>query len=364
MATDAPQDSHAAPLQDAGPSVPVHGGDLAAAVLRHGRPHAQWMDLSTGLNPHPYPVPPLADDTWHRLPEPSAALRAAAIACYGAPDMLPVAGTQAAIQNLPLSRMRSHGKANVAVSAPSYAEHAFCWAQAGHRVRPTAYAALAAAAADVAVDVLVVCNPNNPTGASVSPETLLAWHAALAARGGWLVVDEAFGETAPALSIAGASARPGLIVLRSLGKFFGLAGVRLGFVGAEPALLAALSAQIGPWSVSSAAQQIGCAALNDTGWQHATRTLLAREGSRLRQLLQRHGMDSAGTDLYQWWALPPERAQACHAHLAQAGIWARLFVDAAAGIRLGLPADEQGWQRLEAALAAWPHGAEATCATA
>lgn len=341
-----------------------HGGNLAVAVLRYHRPRAQWIDLSTGLNPHPYPVPALADTLWHRLPEPSAALRAAAIAYYGAPDMLPVAGTQAAIQNLPLLRMRSHGTANVAVSAPSYAEHAFCWSQAGHRVRPTAYAALAAAAADADIDVLVVCNPNNPTGDCAAPETLLAWHAALAARGGWLVVDEAFGDTAPALAIAAESARPGLIVLRSLGKFFGLAGVRLGFAGAEPALLAALAAQIGPWSVSGPAQEIGCAALGDTGWQQNTRTLLASEGDRLRQLLQRHGIASAGTDLFQWWALSPEQAQACHAHLAQAGIWARLFVDAAAGIRLGLPADEQGWQRLDAALAGLPSDPEAACATA
>jgi len=317
-----------------------HGGKLREAMLRYGG--SDWIDLSTGINPVGYPAPALDADAWQRLPEPDPDLVRAACAYYDARHLLPVAGTQAAIQALP----RLRAPARVSVSAPSYAEHAHHWGRHGHTLRQVPYALLDQAVRDS--DVVVVVNPNNPTGETVAPERLLAWHAQLAARGGWLVVDEAFGDTARAGSIAAYADRPGLIVLRSVGKFFGLAGLRLGFVGAAPDLLVQLDDLLGPWAVSGPAQQVALAALRDRGWQDATQQRLARDGERLRALLP---AGASGTPLFHWW--PESRPEAFHEHMARRAIWVRLFRDAARGIRIGLPAHAAHWHRLEQAIKEW-----------
>lgn len=322
-----------------------HGGNLRAAMARFTRSHNEWIDLSTGINPQPYPVHALAASAWHRLPEPFPALTAAARDYYNAPNLLAVAGTQAAIQALP----RLRGSSRVAVAGPTYAEHAYQWQRAGHEVREVGYDALDDVVSHC--EVLVICNPNNPTGATVAPEALLGWASRLAARGGWLIVDEAFGDTVPVLSVARFSDRAGLIVLRSVGKFFGLAGLRLGFVAAERTLLLGLEEVLGPWAVSGPAQQIGCAALTDIAWQTAMRAQLSDAGLRLQALLEQHAITSRGTALFQWW--PEPQAIAFRQHLAEAGIWVRLFDTGARGIRVGLPPDEGGWERLNVALAGW-----------
>lgn len=324
-----------------------HGGNLRAAQARYGG--TDWIDLSTGINPHGYPAPAPSADAWHRLPERDPGLVRAACAYYGAPHLLPVAGTQAAIQALPRLRTALAGPARVTVAGPSYAEHAHHWGRHGHAMREVAYDALGDAVG--ASDVVVIVNPNNPTGATVAPERLLDWAAHLAARGGWLVVDEAFGDTARALSVAGHVGQPGLVVLRSVGKFFGLAGLRLGFVGAEEPLLAALDDLLGPWAVSGPAQEIAIAALRDHGWQQATRTRLARDGARMHALLADHGIDAHGTPLFHWWAAPC--AEDFHQHMARRAIWVRLFPGAARGIRVGLPRNESAWLRIEQALREW-----------
>jgi cobalamin biosynthetic protein CobC len=320
-----------------------HGGNLREAQRHYGG--ADWIDLSTGINPVGYPVPALDPDAWHRLPEADPALAAAACAYYGADQLLPVAGTQAAIQALPRLRPPSR----VTVAAPSYAEHAHHWAQHGHALRQVAYPMLEDAVGGS--DVVVVCNPNNPTGEVVPPAMLLRWARELTARGGWLVVDEAFGDTAPELSVAAHAGQPGLVVLRSVGKFFGLAGLRLGFVAAEAPLLAALADLLGPWAVSGPAQSIALAALRDTPWQQAAQARLGRDGARLRGLLAAHGIQASGTPLFHWWAEP--RPEEFHEHMARHAIWVRLFRQAARGIRLGLPARERDWDRIEHALQEW-----------
>lgn len=320
-----------------------HGGNLRDAARYYGRD--DWIDLSTGINPHGYPAPAPSPGAWLRLPEPDPALLAAACAYYCAPQLLPVAGTQAAIQALP--RLRAPSR--VAVSAPSYAEHAHHWGQHGHQLRQVAYAELEAAV-DVS-DVVVVVNPNNPTGETIAPERLLDWATRLQAHGGWLIVDEAFGDTTTALSVAMHASQPGLIVLRSIGKFFGLAGLRLGFVAAHDSLLRDLADLLGPWTISGPAQEIALAALTDSVWQHATRTSLCQSGERMTHLLLEHGIASSGTALFRWW--PQMQPQDFHAHMAARGIWCRLFRDAARGIRVGLPAGEPEWHRFEHALHEW-----------
>jgi cobalamin biosynthetic protein CobC len=320
-----------------------HGGNLRDAAARFG--HRAWIDLSAGLNPHGYPAPALAASAWHRLPEPDPQLLQLAAAYYGAPSLLAVAGTQAAIQALPQLRAPSP----VVVAAPSYAEHAHHWAMHGHRMRQVDYAALDGAVDEC--DVMVVCNPNNPTGATVPPRQLLDWAARLARRGGWLVVDEAFADTAPALSVAAYSGQAGLVVLRSIGKFFGLAGARVGFVAAAPALLKPLADLLGPWTISGPAQQITIAALGDLAWQRAAVERLAADGERLRALLRAHGIASHGSALFQWW--PEPQPEAFWQHMAERGIWVRLFTKAARGIRLGLPPNDTAWRALDAALTDW-----------
>lgn len=316
-----------------------HGGNLRDAA-RFGR--SDWIDLSTGLNPHGYPAPALAADAWHRLPETDPELLRAASDFYGAPRMLAVAGTQAAIQALP--RLRAPSR--VVVAAPSYAEHAHHWSMHGHTLREVPYDQLDAALPGC--DVMVLCNPNNPTGATVAAERLRDWALQLASRGGWLVVDEAFADVTPDTSVAAWSDRRGLIVLRSVGKFFGLAGVRVGFVGAHHELLERLADALGPWTVSGPAQQIARAALEDRAWQHATRIRLLADGTRLRRLLCAHGIASAGSPLFQWW--PEARPGPCWQHMAERGIWVRQFSH---GIRLGLAPDETAWHRLDIALNEW-----------
>ena len=333
-----------------------HGGNLRDAVKNFGRPLEDWIDLSTGINPYFYPVPTVSAQAWHRLPEPSDALIDAAKSYYKAPQILPVAGTQAAIQALPRLRHTTHPTSRVVVSAPSYAEHAYQWRQAGHAVTECLYAELDAAVP--AADVVVVCNPNNPTGEMLEATQLLTWSRHLAARGGWLIVDEAFADTIPGISVAAHSQQPGLIVLRSVGKFFGLAGIRLGFVAAESSLLRMLSSFLGPWTISGPAQEIAIAALRDSHWQQQTTQHLQEQGYRLRSLLLTHQISSSGTDLFQWASHRDLNSctEIFWQSMAQHGIWLRWFAEGAArphGVRFGLPGSEAGWERLEHALFAW-----------
>lgn len=322
-----------------------HGGRLRAAAQRFGIPRADWLDLSSGLAPEPWPVPAIPLEAWARLPEDDDGLEAIAAACYGAPAALAVAGSQAAIQALPQLRPASR----VGVLEPCYAEHAQAWQRAGHCL-----VRLAAEEIDVQLDqldALVLANPNNPTGQRFSPAQLLDWHGRLQARGGWLLVDEAFIDCTPEFSLAAHSDRPGLIVLRSFGKFFGLAGIRLGFVLAEAALLEQLRQRLGPWAVSGPARVVGLQALaaSSAAARRQRAEQLQAAGQRLAALLETCGLTPCGgTALFQWLRIPA--AAELHEFLARRGILVRLFAEPAS-LRFGLPADETGWQRLAQALA-------------
>ena len=188
----------------------LHGGDLGQARAAFGEPEGGWIDLSTGVNPWPWPAPPLSPDALTRLPseEGLADLAAAAARAFGARRALPVPGAQAAIQHLP--HLLPPG--DVAVVSPTYGEHAPAWEAAGHRVRRVAE--------PMPAGVLVVANPNNPDGRSWRPDELLDLDCGL------LVVDESFVDAVPELSLAGHGQ---VVVLRSFGKFYGLPGLRLGF---------------------------------------------------------------------------------------------------------------------------------------
>jgi cobalamin biosynthetic protein CobC len=239
----------------------------------------------------------------------------------------------------------------VACLTPIYAEHPQAWERAGHKLRRLQGATLPRALAAATPNILL-CNPNNPTARQFTRNELLDAAAQLNKRGGTLVVDEAFGDADPencVADVAGTEAAPNLIVLRSLGKFFGLAGARVGFLFAQPDLLARMAEAIGPWAVSHPARAVATAALADRPWQTATRRTLAAASARLAVLLAPLG-EGVGNALFHW--LPCAEATALHDFLAQRGILVRLFSDIP-GLRFGLPGNETEWQRLAAAIEEW-----------
>lgn len=321
-----------------------HGGRLREAACRYSIPLDAWLDLSTGINPKGWPVPMLAADCWQRLPQEDDGLEQAAAAYYGSGELLPVAGSQAAIQALP--RLRQPGR--VGLLAPSYAEHGAAWRTQGHQLVELHAEAITQALPQL--DVLLLVNPNNPTGKRFTPEQLLAWHQSLSARGGWLIVDEAFIDATPEQSLVHHAGEEGLVLLRSVGKFFGLAGVRVGFVFAWSELRQRLAALLGPWAVSGPSREVARRAFADSPWQEATRIRLLRDSERLHTLLAAHGLTpTGGTALFCYCR--SDVAAGLHEALARQGILTRLFHETMA-LRFGLPGSEKDWQRLTCGLAA------------
>jgi L-threonine-O-3-phosphate decarboxylase len=319
-----------------------HGGRLQRAAREYGIPVEQWLDLSTGISPFGWPVAEIPPSAWQRLPEDDDGLMEVAAAYYEAPHVLPVAGSQAAIQALPCLR----GSSRVGIIAPGYAEHAQAWQRAGHRVECLAVDALLDQVGQW--DVLVLIHPNNPGGEHFDVPALLRIHAELASRGGWLVVDEAFMDVTPQDSLCPYTDRDGLIVLRSAGKFFGLAGARAGFVCATLTLLAALQEQLGPWTLSGPTRYVLKQALADRVWHLSARMRLATASKRLAAVLARHGLGpAAGCSLFQWCRF--DQAPTVHRALARHGILTRLF-DTPPSLRFGLLPDDAAFERLDKAL--------------
>lgn len=325
----------------------LHGGDLDAARRQFPRAPEPWIDLSTGVNPQSYQVPELATEIWSRLPQPSSAraLREVAARRYGAatPErIVAAAGTQALIQIIP----RLVGQSRVAVLGPTYREHAAAWRREGHQVIEISDLASAKSAR-----VVVVVNPNNPTGRVVPADELRDLAATLDQRDGFLVVDEAFADVmAPEISIISGLPRATL-VLRSFGKTYGLAGLRLGFGIAHEEIALRLRDLLGPWSVSGPAIAVGVVALADDRWLKRSREKLESGGLRLDALLQAAGCAAiGGTPLFRLVSHP--KAQDVVDALGRHGIHVRHFSEQPAWLRFGLPRSEQAWQRLELALRA------------
>lgn len=331
-----------------------HGGKLIQAARQYNIPVDEWLDLSTGLNPLPWSANMVPIDAWSRLPEDDDGLIQAARDYYGGEQLLAVAGSQAAIQALPRLRDPS---SRIAILDPAYAEHVHAWQSNGYAVTP-----ISAADIDNAVDqhdVILLVNPNNPTGECFSLEQCLNWHGRLQKRGGWLIVDEAFIDSTPEHSLVAHSQQQGLIVLRSLGKFFGLAGARVGFIFAEQDLLEKLSELLGPWPISGPSRCVAKLALHDKEWQTKTCTSLKQQGQRLHKLLSDYDLNpDGGTTLFQW--VISTDAKLIHEQLAGQGILTRLF-HKPCSLRFGLPATEKQWSRLEQALASLATDANTTC---
>jgi cobalamin biosynthesis protein CobC len=358
-----------------------HGGDLSAARQMFPGAPEPFVDLSTGINPNPYPVPALPADLYARLPDSAALARlvAAAVTAYRAPSaahLVAAPGTQIL---LPLiASLVPPGRATVL--APTYIEHARAAALVGHAVTEVSDIG---ALGDAGLAILT--NPNNPDGRLLAKDELIAVARKLQARGGLLVIDEAFMDAGPvdaslaseslaseslaseslaseslaseslaseslaSESLAGEVGLGNVVVLRSFGKFFGLAGLRLVFAIGAPALVERIKSLLGPWAVSGPALAIGTQALADRAWIGATQDRLAQAANRLDAILTGADLNIVGgTTLF--------RLARCHAaaklfhHLGCAGIFVRRFPDHADWLRFGLPAAEPEWQRLQNAM--------------
>ena len=313
-----------------------HGGNLDVAMRRFGGCAEDWIDLSTGINRRPYPVPQLQPRSWSALPSRADidSLHEAARQAYQTTaPVLAIAGAQTAIQLLP--RLAASGRARVLV--PTYNEYTATLKSAGWDVEAVADLEDLAGA-----DLAVVVNPNNPDGRQHDPATLLA----LLPRVGRLVVDESFADVVPGISLASQAGRPGLLVLRSFGKFYGLAGLRLGFVLGSEADVAAFASMAGPWPVSGAAIEIGRRALTDRDWARENAARLAREAPRLDALTGFRLV--GGTPLFRLYETGD--ADTAQEHLGRAHIWSRIFGGRPGWLRLGLPGEEREWERVAAAL--------------
>jgi len=310
-----------------------HGGDLAAAAAAFGGQIAQWLDLSTGINPQAYPVGVADPRAWRALPgrEAEAALAAAARAFWRVPEsaaVLAAPGASALIARIPaLGR-----PGPVDIPGPTYSEHARAFAFHGWQVQ-------SAPTAPVAARVLV--NPNNPDGR--------IWSEGAAGQASLVVIDESFCDTVPQSSLIRLAARPGVIVLKSFGKFWGLAGLRLGFAIGDSAHVRRLAMTLGPWAVSGPALAIGARALSDHAWAETTRERLRDDAARLDRIMAGAGAKAeGGTALFRLYRV--RDAAALHRQLARHHILVRTFDYEPAWVRLGLPGTESDWRRLEAAL--------------
>ncbi|MFB2563875.1 threonine-phosphate decarboxylase CobD [Rhizobium sp. IMFF44] len=322
----------------------VHGGGITAAARQYGGRPEEWLDLSTGINPNPVTLPEIPVMAWHRLPDQHLQERAreAARSYYRSGDILPlpVPGTQSVIQLLP--RLVSDG--SVAILSPTYGEYARAFMLAGLQVHQVS------TVAELTADdrLIIAVNPNNPDGRMLPIDQLRDLHDRLRSQGGILLVDEAFGDMEPAASVAPlAASMPNLIIFRSFGKFFGLAGLRLGFVIAEAAILTRFEDWLGPWAVSGPALSIAASLMeSDTS---AIRNRILQRHSALQTILRRGKLQVAGgTALFALVA--DDRVEGIYTHLCRHHILVRKFDYAGNWLRFGLAPDEAADERLAGVL--------------
>lgn len=309
-----------------------HGGRLSAAMAAYPNAPRPWIDLSTGINPEPWRGLRASVAELSRLPDPAglAELEAAAARAFGVADparVVATAGAEAGLRLLPML-MRA---TDVDIVSPTYAGHEAAWRAHGARVQAITRGGLSTSTADAAV----VVNPNNPDGATIARDDLAAAVEGRSAKGRWTIVDESFVEVAPELSVADVTAER-LVVLRSFGKFYGLAGLRLGFVIAAPAVAARLRTLQGEWPVSAEAIAMGTEAYADAGWRATTQADLARRAGELDELLASSGLTvRGGTSLFR--LVEARDAAAVFQALCEAGILTRPFADQTDLLRVGLP---------------------------
>jgi cobalamin biosynthetic protein CobC len=308
-----------------------HGGGLDAAASAFGGAREDWLDLSTGINPIAYPLGTIPEGAWTALPDRAAMDRftTAARSFWGVPDgaeIIAAPGASALIARLPglLTGQR------VRIEGPTYNEHAAAFEAAGWTV-----------AGDGVADASVSVHPNNPDGRRMAEAEI--------GQAANTIIDESFCDTCPEASLAVHAPTQGVVVLKSFGKFWGLAGLRLGAMIAAPEMCRRMAEALGPWPVSGPALEIGARALEDRAWAETTRQRLARDAARLDAMMAANGGELVGgTTLFRTYAFAD--AQAMQARLARSRIWVRIFPYSKTWVRSGLPGGEDDWRRLWDAL--------------
>lgn len=306
-----------------------HGGRIDAAIKRFGGARDGWLDLSTGINPIPYPLPDIPAADWQNLPDEGAedALLAAARRFWRLPDGADIVASQGAsalIATLP----HLSSPSSVQIKTQSYNEHAAAFDAAGWQV------------GEHPASARVIVHPNNPDGALWDGRDMPP---------GLLIIDESFCDINPAQSRVDLATDPNTVILKSFGKFWGLAGLRLGFAIGDHSIIANLRDRLGPWSVSGPALRIGQQALSDPDWATATRQKLANDADRLDALLSDAGIQTlGGTSLFRLYHT--QNATAFFDHLGAHHILCRTFPYDNNWIRLGLPGGNADWAQLTTAL--------------
>ena len=322
-----------------------HGGDLDRAIKTYGIEHSKWIDLSTGINPNGYEIKGLPQSCFHHLPQEQelAALEEVARQAYGVKKgtgLIAAPGSEFLINALPQIRPRS----KVAVLSPTFSSHEMAWRRYGHDVRTID-------SIDSVSDdsVVVMVNPNNPDGMITKPGAFKALAQKLEAQAGLLIIDEAFVDTIPDVSFVPHHDFKNVIVLRSIGKFYGLAGVRLGFAIGANRYLEKLRMLLGAWGVSGPAIAVGAQVLQDDDWSKTMRAVLNQQSAQHKQVLEEHGVKQiGGTSLFHLIELSDART--LHVELAKRGIWTRVFDYSPFWMRLGLCKSQNELSRFGQAL--------------
>ncbi|MGR6872271.1 threonine-phosphate decarboxylase CobD [Pseudomonas sp. HK3] len=332
---------------------PVHGGQLETYAKHYDIANNQWLDLSTGINPKGYPQPKIPDSVFRDLPNEDDGLQQAACKYYGSDDVLMVPGSSWAIQCLPTVLQQYDAQiTKVLLPTIGYSEHERAWRASNVEVVFYHYAPTNAQLQDC--DVCVLINPNNPSSHLLSSEVVSDMAHQLNTHSGWLMVDEAFIDTQPQNSVI-QNQLDNVIVLRSLGKFFGLAGLRVGAIIANDNLLKKCSELLPPWALNNPARFIAKQALQDNEWINQTTLTLMQQSNNLASLCEntflvkiKSALKIVKTDFFVTLIFDAKHdAFKCHHTLCEQGIYTRLL-DNKSGIRIGLPNNtDENWQRLE-----------------
>ena len=332
-----------------------HGGNKTAAARAYGVEPSEMIDLSTGISPRPYPLDlgafelsdlielPQAEDAEH--------LTQVMTSSWHIPDSAKLAlasGSGAIISLMP--HLYQGDKRHVYCPEPVYSEHVIAWQNAGYTIITYDAGAIPDVDWGRAAAILAV-QPGNPMGHIAPPSDWLALMSDAAAHNVMVIFDEAFIDLAPQLSLIPHMGQKGQIVIRSFGKFYGLAGVRLGAAIGHPDDITALYHLMGPWAVSTMALRFGAAAIADHAWADDQRRWLSDRMTFLKEgLAARNVTIVGGTDLYL--LIDVADAARLQDDLARQGFWTRIFDSNPRWMRLGLAHDDAIMARF---LTAWDH---------
>ena len=315
-----------------------HGGDIDLAIKKYGGEREDWIDLSTGINGTSYPWQQSIKFELRNLPSNKLLvnLERAASAAYKVAEnteTAAVSGAQQIISLLPIC-LKSYN--SVAILGPTYNEYEKAFKSSGIKAQTVSEVSKLSSS-----DIAIIVNPNNPTGKVIAEEILDD----LSKKVRILIIDESF----KTFSSRRIQKFENVIQINSLGKFFGLAGVRLGFVSGPSDFIKSVRRMLGPWPISSIAAEIGTIALNDNTWISEMEKILLEGSNVLHKACSTKNWKLVGkTNLFHTYAtsssLEVEKQFAAHY------IWIRTFDYSETWVRLGIPTSKYEWTRVRQAL--------------